>query len=39
MGITSELSLALQRQDQDIVNAIVLVKVAKHRLQTMTDDR
>ena len=38
LGITNELSLALQRQEQDIVNAMALVKVAKHRLQTMRDD-
>ena len=30
LKITNELSLALQRQDQDIVNAMTLVKVAKH---------
>ena len=39
LGITSELSLALQKWDQDIVNAMALVKIAKHRLQTMRDDR
>ena len=38
LGITNELSLALQRREQDIVNAMTLVKVAKHRLQTMRDD-
>ena len=29
LGITSELSQALQRKDQDIVNAMTLVKVCK----------
>ena len=38
LGITNELSLALQRREQDIVNAMTLVKVAKHQLQTMRDD-
>ena len=38
LGITNELSLALQRREQDIVNAMTLVKVAKHRLQIMRDD-
>ena len=38
LGITNELSLALQRREQDIVNAMTLVKVDKHRLQTMRDD-
>ncbi|GMP55747.1 hypothetical protein CsSME_00020477 [Camellia sinensis var. sinensis] len=37
-GITHELSLALQRKDQDIVNAMTLVKVSKQRLQMMRDD-
>ncbi|KAJ0964830.1 hypothetical protein J5N97_025968 [Dioscorea zingiberensis] len=38
LGITNELSMALQRRDQDIVNAMALVKVTKQRLQTMRDD-
>ena len=38
LGITNELSLELQRWEQDIVNAMTLVKVARHRLQTMRDD-
>ncbi|KAJ0982260.1 hypothetical protein J5N97_010515 [Dioscorea zingiberensis] len=38
LGITNELSMTLQRRDQDIVNAMPLVKVTKQRLQTMRDD-
>ncbi|XP_031378142.1 zinc finger MYM-type protein 1 [Punica granatum] len=38
LGITNELSLALQRRDQDIVNAMVLIEVAKQRLQDMRDE-
>ena len=38
LGITNELSQALQRKDQDIVNAMSLVKVSKQRLQMMRDD-
>ena len=38
LGITNELSIALQKKIQDIVNAITLVKVSKQRLQTMRDD-
>jgi hypothetical protein len=38
LGITNELSLALQRKDQDIENAMSLIKVAKDRLQAMRDD-
>ncbi|CAN1214979.1 Zinc finger MYM-type protein 1 [Linum perenne] len=37
LAITNELSIALQRKDQDIVNAIQLVRVAKLRLQGMRD--
>ena len=33
MGITNALSEALQRKDQDIVNAMGLVKVSKQQLQ------
>ena len=29
LGITNELSLALQRKDQDILNTMTLVKIAK----------
>ncbi|QHN87193.1 Zinc finger MYM-type protein [Arachis hypogaea] len=38
LGVTNELSQALQRTDQDIVNAMALVKVSKQRLQTIRDD-
>ncbi|KAH7655708.1 Ribonuclease H-like protein [Dioscorea alata] len=37
-GITNELSKSLQRKDQDIVNAMELVKISKQRLQMMRDD-
>ena len=37
LGITNELSKALQRKDQDIVNAMILVDVSKQRLQTMRE--
>ncbi|XP_050222231.1 uncharacterized protein LOC126672328 [Mercurialis annua] len=37
LGITNELSQTLQRKDQDIVNAMTLVKIAKQRLQLMRD--
>ena len=37
-GITDELSKALQRKYQDIVNAMSLVKVCKQRLQMMRDN-
>ncbi|XP_048425917.1 zinc finger MYM-type protein 1-like [Pyrus x bretschneideri] len=35
LGITNELSQALQRKDQDIVNAMKLVGVGKQRLEIM----
>ncbi|XP_042009255.1 uncharacterized protein LOC121757850 [Salvia splendens] len=35
LGITHDLSQVLQKKDQDIVNAMNLVKVAKTRLQVM----
>ncbi|XP_075664911.1 uncharacterized protein LOC142634498 [Castanea sativa] len=38
LGITNELSIALQKKNQDIVNAMTLVKVSKQRLQMMRDD-
>nr|KYP46931.1 hypothetical protein KK1_031413 [Cajanus cajan] len=38
LGITHELSQALQRSDQDIVNAMKLVSVSKQKLQAMRDD-
>ncbi|XP_042009034.1 zinc finger MYM-type protein 1-like [Salvia splendens] len=37
LGITHELSQVLQKKDQDIVNAMNLVKVAKLRLQIMRE--
>ncbi|CAN6682589.1 unnamed protein product [Malus baccata var. baccata] len=36
--ITNELSQALQKKDQDIVNAMALVEVCKQRLQSLRDD-
>ncbi|XP_050142217.1 uncharacterized protein LOC126618177 [Malus sylvestris] len=38
LRITNELSQALQKKDQDIVNAMVLVEVCKQRLQSLRDD-
>ncbi|XP_057990623.1 uncharacterized protein LOC131172999 [Hevea brasiliensis] len=38
LGITYELSQALQGKDQDIVNVMTLVKIAKQRLQAMRDE-
>ncbi|KAG6418273.1 hypothetical protein SASPL_120474 [Salvia splendens] len=38
LGITHELSQVLQKKDQDIVNAMNLVKVAKARLQIMREE-
>ena len=38
LGITEELSKALQKNDQDIVNAMTLVKICKERLQMLRDD-
>ncbi|KAK4255996.1 hypothetical protein QN277_008919 [Acacia crassicarpa] len=38
LAITDELSLALQRKDQDIVNAMTLVKVSKVLLLQMRDN-
>lgn len=35
LGATDELSQALQRKDQDIVNAMNLVRLCKLQLQTM----
>ncbi|GMP69440.1 hypothetical protein CsSME_00028703 [Camellia sinensis var. sinensis] len=37
LAITSELSQALQRKDQDIVNAMNLVQISKVRLQEMRE--
>ena len=38
LGITNELSKALQRKDQDIVNAMEMVRLSKERFQMMRDD-
>ena len=38
LGVTNELSQVLQRKNQDIINAIVLVNVSKQRLQTIRDN-
>ncbi|KAK9278524.1 hypothetical protein L1049_028092 [Liquidambar formosana] len=38
LGITNELSQALQKKDQEVVNAMGLVKGAKELLQIMRDD-
>lgn len=38
MRITNELSKALKRKEQDIVNAMTLVKISKQRLQIMRDN-
>ena len=38
LGITNDLSQALQRKDQDIVNAMTLVKITNQQLQRMRDD-
>ncbi|XP_062012157.1 uncharacterized protein LOC133728737 [Rosa rugosa] len=38
LGTTNQLSQALQRRDQDIVNAMNLVKVCKEQLQNMRDN-
>ncbi|XP_057461111.1 uncharacterized protein LOC130751528 [Actinidia eriantha] len=38
LAITNELSQALQRRDQDVVNAMHLVEVSKKRLQGMRED-
>nr|XP_011470518.1 PREDICTED: uncharacterized protein LOC101295762 [Fragaria vesca subsp. vesca] len=37
-GISHELSQALQRDDQDIVNAMDLVKICKRKLQNLKDN-
>ena len=38
LGIKNELSQELQRKDQDIVNAMTLVKVCKQQFQMMRDN-
>ncbi|XP_074283230.1 uncharacterized protein LOC141607779 [Silene latifolia] len=37
-GVTNELNLALQKKEQDIVNAVKLVDVTKNSLQRIRDD-
>ncbi|XP_062075933.1 uncharacterized protein LOC133780069 [Humulus lupulus] len=38
LGVTNELSRALQREDQDILNAMCLVKICKQQLQNMREN-
>ena len=38
ISMTSDLSQVLQRKDQDIVNAMMLVKHSKRRLQMLRDN-
>jgi hypothetical protein len=38
LGITNELSQALQQKDQNILNAMKLVEVSKQRLQVMREE-
>ena len=38
LGVTNELSRTLQKKDQDIVNAMNLVKVCKEQLQMIRDN-
>ena len=38
LGNTNELSKALQRKDQDIVNAMTLVKLCKQRFQILREN-
>ena len=38
LGITNELSQALQRKDQDIVNAMKLVELCQRRLKMMREN-
>ncbi|KAG7583845.1 Ribonuclease H-like superfamily [Arabidopsis suecica] len=38
LGLTESLSMALQRRDQDILNAMSLVKSTKRQLQNFRDD-
>ncbi|KAG5575885.1 hypothetical protein H5410_056019 [Solanum commersonii] len=38
LAITNELNKCLQRKEQDIANAMLLVEVAKRRLQVLRDD-
>ena len=40
LGVTNKLSIALpKKENQDIINAMDLVKVSKQRLQVMRDDK
>ncbi|XP_019244388.1 PREDICTED: uncharacterized protein LOC109224257 [Nicotiana attenuata] len=38
LGITNELNVSLQKKEQDIANVMLLVQVAKKRLQTLRRD-
>ncbi|CAN6721233.1 unnamed protein product [Malus baccata var. baccata] len=38
LGITNELSQALQKKDQDTMNVMALMEVCKQRLQSLKDD-
>jgi hypothetical protein len=38
LGYTNDLSLCLQQRDQDILNALSLVSVAKNRIQQLRSD-
>jgi hypothetical protein len=38
LGIINELSQALQRKDQDILNAMKSIEISKLRLQAMRED-
>ncbi|XP_070049999.1 uncharacterized protein [Nicotiana tomentosiformis] len=38
LGITNELNTSLQKKEQDIANAILLVEVAKRRLQKLREE-
>ncbi|XP_049365484.1 uncharacterized protein LOC125830333 [Solanum verrucosum] len=38
LGITNDLNVSLQKKEQDIANAMILVKVAKRRLQALRNN-
>ncbi|XP_047251475.1 uncharacterized protein LOC107879189 [Capsicum annuum] len=38
LGITNDLNISLQKKEQDIANAMILVKLAKRRLQALRDN-
>ena len=38
MGVTNELSIVLQKKNQNILDAITLVNMSKKRLQMMRDN-